>query len=77
MARLLLLAAAPVLAGRATAACQDHKHHVMQLSGVVYDAFIIDPGDSLQVELLDMPVLSGTLSIGPDGTVVQPRLRAL
>jgi polysaccharide export outer membrane protein len=43
----------------------------------VYDAYILGPGDSLQVELLDIPELSGTFSIGPDGTMYLPRLRAL
>jgi polysaccharide export outer membrane protein len=44
---------------------------------VVYDAYILGPGDSLQIELLDIPELSGTFSIGPDGTLYLPRLRAL
>jgi len=46
-------------------------------SRVVYDAYILGPGDSLQVELLDIPELSGTFTIGPDGTMYLPRLRAL
>ena len=44
---------------------------------LVYDAYILGPGDSLQVELLDIPELSGTFAIGPDGTMYLPRLRAL
>ena len=43
----------------------------------MYDTYILGPGDSLQVELLDIPELSGTFSIGPDGTMVLRRLRAL
>ena len=35
------------------------------------------PGDGLQIELLDLPELSGRFSIGPDGTLYLPRLRAL
>jgi len=46
-------------------------------SRVVYDAYILGPGDTLQVELIDIPELSGTYSIGPDGTLYLPRLRAL
>jgi len=46
-------------------------------SRVLYDAYILGPGDSLQIELLDIPELSGTFSIGPDGTLYLPRLRAL
>ena len=49
----------------------------LQRSRVVYDAYILGPGDSLQVELLDIPELSGTFTIGPDGTMYLPRLRAL
>jgi len=49
----------------------------LQRSRVTYDAYILGPGDSLQVELLDIPELSGTFAIGPDGTMYLPRLRAL
>ena len=38
---------------------------------------ILNIGDTLQIELLDIPELSGTVSIGPDGTLYLPRLRAL
>jgi polysaccharide export outer membrane protein len=44
---------------------------------VIYDAYILGPGDSLQIELLNIPELSGSFSIGPDGTLYLPRLRAL
>ena len=43
----------------------------------IYDAYILGPGDRLEIELLDIPELSGTFSIGPDGTLYLPRLRAL
>ena len=46
-------------------------------SQVNYDAYILGPGDSLQIELLDLPELSGRFTIGPDGTIYLPRLRAL
>jgi len=42
-----------------------------------YDAYILGPGDSLEIELLNIPELSGRFSIGPDGTLYLPRLRAL
>jgi len=48
-----------------------------QRSRVVYDTYILGPGDSLQIELLDIPELSGTFAIGPDGTLYLPRVRAL
>lgn len=44
---------------------------------VTYDAYILGPADSLQIEVLDLPELSGRFSIGPDGTLYLPRLRAL
>ncbi len=46
-------------------------------SRVVYDTYILGPGDIVFIELLDIPELSGTFSIGPDGTIYLPRLRAL
>ncbi len=48
-----------------------------QRSQITYDAYILGPGDALQIELLDIPELSGNYSIGPDGTLYLPRLRAL
>jgi polysaccharide export outer membrane protein len=72
VAAALLLAAIP-----AVQAAQPLPATTLQRSRVVYDAYILGPGDSLQVELLDIPELSGTFSIGPDGTVYLPRLRAL
>lgn len=44
---------------------------------VSYDTYLLGPGDSLQVELESVPELSGTFTIGPDGTLYLPRLRAL
>ena len=44
---------------------------------VIYDSYILGPGDAVQIELLDLPELSGRFSIGPDGTIYLPRLRAL
>lgn len=48
-----------------------------QRARVVYDTYLLGPGDTLQIELLDIPEFSGTYSIGPDGTLYLPRLRAL
>ena len=42
-----------------------------------YEAYILGPGDVLNIELLDLPELSGQFSIGPDGFLYLPRLRAL
>ena len=39
--------------------------------------YIIGPGDRLEIELVNLPELSGNFSIGPDGTMYLPRLRAL
>ena len=44
---------------------------------VRYDTYILGAGDNLEIELLDLPELSGIFTIGPDGTLYLPRLRAL
>ncbi|MBM5785857.1 MAG: polysaccharide export protein, partial [Cyanobacteria bacterium K_DeepCast_35m_m1_288] len=77
LAGSLLLVAAPELQAaqrlpNATPAASD-----LQRVRITHDAYILGPGDSLQVELLDIPELSGTFAIGPDGTMYLPRLRAL
>lgn len=72
----LTLALAP-LAGWAQVQLKPSAQPPLQRNRVVYDAYILGPGDSLQVELLDLPELSGTFAIGPDGTMYLPRLRAL
>ena len=41
------------------------------------EAYILGPGDNLEIELVGLQELSGTFSIGPDGTIYLPRLRAL
>ena len=46
-------------------------------SRVTFDAYILGPGDGLEIELLDLPALSGRFTIGPDGTIYLPQLRAL
>ena len=48
-----------------------------QRAQINYDTYILGPGDGLQIELLDIPELSGRFSIGPDGTLYLPRLREL
>ena len=50
---------------------------IEQRAQVNYDAYILGAGDELQIELLDLPELSGRFSIGPDGTIYLPRLRAI
>ncbi len=56
---------------------QEQPLPLEQRAQISYDAYILGPGDGLQIELLDLPELSGTFSIGPDGTLYLPRLRAL
>ena len=46
-------------------------------SGLSYESYILGPGDTMRIELLDIPELSSIASIGPDGTIYLPRLRAL
>jgi len=50
---------------------------IQDRSRVTFDAYILGPGDGLEIELLDLPELSGRFTIGPDGTIYLPRLRAL
>ena len=56
---------------------QEQTQPPTQRAKVNYDSYILGPGDGLQIELLDLPELSGLFSIGPDGTLYLPRLRAL
>jgi len=78
MATALLLGCTPVLqAAQRIPAAATPASKSLQSSRVVYDAYILGPGDILQVELLDIPELSGNFGIGPDGTMYLPRLRAL
>ena len=48
-----------------------------QRANFIHDSYVLGPGDGLQIELLDLPELSGQFSIGPDGTLYLPRLRSL
>ena len=41
------------------------------------NSYILGPGDGIEIELVDIPELSGRFNIGPDGTIHLPRLRAL
>ena len=87
IAGLALCLQAPLVAGQNLMDGQDSKTLVVvdkshtlplkQRAQVTYDAYILGPGDGLQIELLDLPELSGSFSIGPDGTLYLPRLRAL
>jgi polysaccharide export outer membrane protein len=77
MVAALLLAATSAVRAAPPLPTKSQSANALQRSRVVYDAYILGPGDSLQVELLDIPELSGTFSIGPDGTMYLPRLRAL
>ena len=48
-----------------------------QRARVSHNSYILGPGDRIEVELVDLPELSGSFNIGPDGTLYLPRLRAL
>ena len=47
------------------------------LNSTIQDAYILGPGDSLAIELIDVPEYSGVFTIGPDGTLYLQRLRSL
>ena len=51
--------------------------NIEQRRQVRYDSYVLGPGDNLQIEIIDIPELSGSYSIGPDGTLYLPRLRAV
>lgn len=42
-----------------------------------YSSYILGAGVTIQVEVFQIPEISGTFSIGPDGTIYLPRLRRL
>ena len=42
-----------------------------------FDAYILGPGDTVQIDFLDVPELNGRFLIGPDGTLYLPMVRAL
>ncbi len=76
--------ALPLLAGQLSggfALAQPPKGNgvinIEQRRQVRYDSYVLGPGDGLQIEVIDIPELSGTYSIGPDGTLYLPRLRAV
>ena len=46
-------------------------------ASISYDSYILGPGDGLEIELVDLPELSGRFTVGPDGSLYLPRLRAL
>ena len=56
---------------------QEEPIPLEQRAQISYDAYTVGPGDGLQIELVDLPELSGIFAIGPDGTLYLPRLRAL
>ena len=39
---------------------------------ISHDTYILGPGDGLEIELVDLPELSGRFAIGPDGTLYLP-----
>ena len=78
----LLFSSPPLLAQQAELQTKDESVSAVVLNSeqrlnVRYDTYILGPGDRLQIELLDLPELSGEFTIGPDGTLYLPRLRAL
>ena len=76
------LAFAENLANEQTSKSEVDQSHIQPLglkarSQVLHDTYILGPGDRLEIDLLDLPELSGVFSIGPDGSIYLPRLRAL
>jgi polysaccharide export outer membrane protein len=71
---VLLSAMSSIAAGRTIPKVPSSSSQRSQLT---YNSYILGPGDSLKVEVLDIPELTGIFSIGPDGTIYLPRLRSL
>ena len=55
---------------------QDPRLSFRQHNNSNYDSYIIGPGDRLEIELFDLPELSGNFSIGPDGIIYLPQIRS-
>lgn len=51
--------------------------NIEQRRQVRYDNYILGAGDSLAIEIFNIPELSGIYSISPDGTLYLPRLRTI
>lgn len=45
--------------------------------GIRGETYILGPGDTLRIELYNIPELSGFFSVAPDGTLTLPYLRSL
>jgi len=76
-AMLVVPQLAPLAALGAPANSKSSTPAPLQRARVTYDTYLLGPGDSLQIELENIPELSGIFTIGPDGTLYLPRLRAL
>lgn len=76
-----LVAAQDVLNGQTTKTRvvegQTESVQLERRAKVTHDTYILGPGDGLEIELLDLPELSGRFLISPDGTLYLPRLRSL
>lgn len=66
-----------VLSGAFSVSAGAASSSVVQAKQVAKEAYILGPGDELQIELVNIPELSGIFPIGPDGTLYLPRLRSL
>jgi len=76
-AMLVVPQLAPLAALAAPANAKRSTPAPLERARVTYDTYLLGPGDSLQIELENIPELSGIFTIGPDGTLYLPRLRAL
>ncbi len=48
-----------------------------KIENTVQSSYILGPGDRIFIEMIDIPELSGFFSIGLDGSIYLPRLRAV
>ena len=66
-----------VVAGREASLSTKPAPGLTRQANRLHSSYILGVGDSLLIELLNLPELAGTFTIGPDGTLYIPRLRAL
>lgn len=77
---LIVLAAGALMLGNASdplLAAPSKQVAKIQPNTAKFNSYILGPGDTLEIEIFDIPDLSGIFTIGPDGTIYLPRLRAL
>ena len=72
-----VLCAPAVNANELTSQVTDKSETISKHDQNKFTSYILGPGDNVDIELLELPELSGNFSVGPDGNLYLPRLRFL